>query len=164
MMNKRKLRFNAVDAILLVILAVVIFAVLYIFVFSESSNQTVQNNYKTIRYTVYVQNLDERYEDMIKTGQKVTDGVEKKNIGTIIGVQSTPTVQTTFDYVNLRQVESTVEGKINVKVTIEAQAIETETAFIVDGLDIRVGQQYSIMLPDFYCVGYCIDLNDNQQN
>lgn len=162
-MNKRKLRFNAVDAILLLVIAVVIFAVLYIFVFSESSNQTAQNNYKTIRYTVYVQNLDERFENMIKTGQQVTDGVEKKGIGTIVGVQSSPTVVTTFDYEAEKQVEEVMEGKINVKITIEAQAIDTETAYIVDGCTIRVGEHYSIMLPDFYCSGYCIDLNDNQQ-
>lgn len=163
-MNKRKLRFNAVDAILLLLIAVVIFAVLYIFVFSESSNQTTQNNYKTIRYTVYVQNLDERFENMIKTGQQVTDGVEKKSIGTIVGVQSAPTVVTTFDYISEKQVEETLDGKINVKITIEAQALDTETAYTVDGCVIRVGEQYSIMLPDFYCSGYCIDLNDNQQS
>lgn len=163
-MNRRKLRFNAVDAILLIIIAVVIFAVLYIFVFSEDSNQSADSNFKNIQYTILVQNLDEHYDEMIKVGQPVTDGVEKKGIGTITGIQDTPMVKTAFDYIEGKEVDVTVEGKINVKITIEAQAAETDHAFTVDGCEIRVGEQYSLMLPDIYCVGYCIDIDDDIAN
>lgn len=161
-MNKRKLRFNAVDAVLILVLAAVIFAVLYIFVFSEDKNQTVDTGEKNIRYTVLVQNLDEFYDDYISQGQPVTDAIERKSIGTVTGVQVSPMYKTTFDYESGRETESLVEGKINVKITIEAKAQETDRAFTVGGCTIRVGKQYSLMLPDIYCVGYCIDINDNQ--
>lgn len=162
-MSKRKLRFNAVDAILLIVIAVVILAVLYIFVFSGNDHQTTDVNYRNIQYVVLVQNLDEHYDSIIKTGQPVTDGVEKKSIGTVTGIQSSPMLKTTFDYETGRETESEVENKIMMKITIEAQAVATDRAFTVDGCEIRVGEQYSLMLPNFYCTGYCIDINDNQQ-
>lgn len=161
-MNKRKLRFNAVDAILILIIAAVVFALLYIFVFSEDKHQTSETELKTIRYTVLVQNLDSHYDDYIHQGQTVTDAIEKKSIGTVTGVQISPMYKTTFDYENGRETEARVEGKINAKITIEAKADETDRAFSVSGCTIRVGEQYSLMLPDFYCVGFCIDINDNQ--
>ncbi len=160
-MNRRKLRFNAVDAILLVIIAAVVFAVLYIFVFSGNRNQSSDSYYKNIQYTILVQNLDEHYDEMIKIGQPVTDGVEKKSIGTIAGIQETPMVKTNFDYIEGKEVDVDVEGKINVRITIEARASETDRAFTVDGCEIRVGEQYSLMLPSIYCVGYCIDIDDD---
>lgn len=161
-MNNRKLRFNAVDAILIIILAAVIFVLLYYFVFSENDNQTMDTGTKTIQYTVLIQDLDEYYDDYIKQGQAVTDAIERKSIGTVTGVQISPMYKKTFDYETGKETESLVEGRINAKITIEAQAHETDRAFTVDGCVIRVGEQYSLMLPDFYCVGYCIDLNDNQ--
>ena len=47
------------------------------------------------------------------------------------------------------------------KITIEAEAVDTETAYTVNGYQILVGKQFSLMLPEMYAVGYCIDLNDS---
>ncbi len=55
-----------------------------------------------------------------------------------------------------------MEDKITLKITIEAQAVDTERAFIVDGCEIRVGQRYSLILPEMYGVGYCVFLTENQ--
>jgi len=69
--------------------------------------------------------------------------------------------QTGFNNDTLKEVYSLVDGRINLKITVEAEAEITPQKFSVDGCTIRVGNQYSIMLPDIYCVGYCIDINEN---
>ena len=58
-MNKRKLSFNAIDAVLVLILAAIIFVLLYIFVFSEKQDQTADIQTKPIQYTILIQNIDD---------------------------------------------------------------------------------------------------------
>ncbi len=160
-MSKRKLRFNAIDGLIILVIAAVVFVLLYVFVFSERENQTAQVTYKNIQYVVEIQNIDERLEEAVKKGQLVEEAVERKKIGTVSGVQAVPFEKITFDYETGKETTASVDGKINLKITIEAQAVETDRAFTVDGYEIRVGQQYSLILPDLYGYGYCTEIIDN---
>ncbi len=161
-MSKRKLRFNAVDALIILVIAAAVFVLLYVFVFSGRSTQaSTEADHTTIRYVVELQNIDERLEEAVKKGQAVEDAVERKKLGTVSGVQAVPYEKITFDYENGRETVASVEGKITLKITIEAQAVETDRAFTVDGCEIRVGQQYSLILPDLYGYGYCTELIDD---
>ena len=162
-MNKRKLRFNALDALLILILAAVIGVVLYVFVLNKDDGQSAQSNSKPIEYTIYVKELEEYCSDLVKAGQPVTDAIRKQSIGTVVGVEESPMMETTFNYEDGVEVDARVEGMICLKITVAANATDTGRAFIVDGCTIRVGEQYSIMLPELYCTGYCIDINDNIQ-
>lgn len=161
-MSKRKLRFNAIDALIILVIAAAVFVLLYVFVFSERGTQTsAEVNYTTIHYVVELTNIDEHLEDAVKKGQAVEDAVERKKIGTVSGVQAIPYEKVTFDYENGRETAAAVEGKITLKISIEAQAVESDRAFTVDGCEIRVGQQYSLILPDLYGYGYCTEIIDN---
>lgn len=161
-MSKRKLRFNAIDALIILVIAAAVFVLLYVFVFSGRGTQTAAEvTTTTIRYVVELQNMDEHLQDAVKKGQLVEDAVERKKIGTVSGIQAVPFEKITFDYVNGRETTAAVEGKVTLKITIEAQAVETDRAFTVDGCEIRVGQQYSLILPDLYGYGYCTELIDN---
>ncbi len=161
-MSKRKLRFNAIDALIILVIAAAVFVLLYVFVFSGRGTQAAAEvTTTTIHYVVELQNMDEHLQDAVKKGQLVEDAVERKKIGTVSGVQAVPFEKITFDYVNGRETTSSVDGKVTLKITIEAQAVETDRAFTVDGCEIRVGQQYSLILPDLYGYGYCTELIDN---
>lgn len=162
-MNKRKIRFNAVDVLIILVLAAAIFLLLYVFVFSGNKTETVDSATRNIRYVVEINNLDSNMSEAVKAGQAVQDAVERKNIGTVSGVQYLPYRKITFDYENGKETVSEAENKVTLRITIDAEALETDRAFTVDGREIRVGEQYSLMLPDMYCVGYCIELTDSQQ-
>ncbi len=157
-MSKRKLRFNAVDALILLVIAAAVFVLLYVFVFSGRGTQAAEVNYTTIRYVVELQDIPEHFADVVKEGQLVEDAVERKKIGKVDGAQPIPYEKVTFDYENGVETTSTVDGRITLKITIEAQAVESDRAFIVDGCEIRVGQQYSLILPDLYGFGYCTEI------
>jgi len=118
--------------------------------------------YQNIQYVVEVNNLDEQYEEMITKGQSVQDAVERRSIGVVSGVQTVPYEKITFDKNNGEEKVSSVEGKISMKITIDAQAVETDRDFSVDGCVIKVGKQYSLMLPEMYAVGYCIEIIEKQ--
>lgn len=157
-MTGRKVRFNAIDAIIILVFAAAVGALLYIFVFSEGQTQTLEGNVRTIQYVVEIQNIDERFDDAVKAGQPVQDAVKRKHIGTVTGVQSVPYEKITFDYESLQETVAGVEGMITLKITIEAQVTETDRAFTADGCEIRVGEQYSLMMPEMYGVGFCTDI------
>lgn len=162
-MNKnRKLRFNAIDVLILLLIAAVIYVVLNVFVLNSDGSQNSSVNYKTIQYVVEVGNLDERFAQSVKAGQSVQDAIEKKVIGTVVGVQSEPYKKNNFSYDENKEVVSDVEGKITMKITIEAEAVDTESTYLVNNCQILVGKQFSLILPEMYAVGYCIDLSDNQ--
>ena len=161
-MKTRKLRFNAVDAFILLLLAAAIGVVLYVFVFSGRNTAAAEVSYQDIQYVIEVQNIEERFSDRVKKGQSVEEAVERRQIGTVVGVQAVPASRITFDSETGRETVSAYEDRIHLKITIEAQAVETEREFQADGCTIRVGQLYSLILPDFYGYGYCTELIDKE--
>ena len=163
-MKERKIRFNFIDVLIILLIAVIIFGALYVFVFrNRNTNLTEETSYTSIRYVVQVTNVDERFEDMINVGDHAEEAITRRTVGTVIGVQSEPYKKITFDYENAIETVSEVEGKLTMNVTIEANATETDSAFNVNGCAIRVGELYSIALPDMYISGYCIELTAESQ-
>lgn len=164
-MKEKKIRFNFIDVLLILVIAAVVFALLYIFVLSENKNEVVASTEQTtIRYVIQATGVDEQFDGLAKVGDPAEESVVRKNIGTVIGVQSEPNKKVTFDYENGRETVSEVDGRVTVNLTIEATATESDTAFSVNGCDIRVGQQYSVALPDVFLSGYCIELTADTQN
>lgn len=157
-MTGRKVRFNAIDAIIILIFAAAIGLLLYIFVFSNDEPQTAEGVERTIQYVVEIQNINDDFDSAAAIRQPVQDGVTRKNIGTVVGVLPIPFEKMTFNYEKEQLEVSTVEGKITLKVTIEAQVLETDRAYSVNGYEIRVGEQFSLMMPGFYGIGYCTDI------
>ena len=159
-MNKRKLRFNGVDVLLILMIAAAAFVLLYVFVFSDRGSD-VQSGSDTVKiqYVVQLQNLDARFSESVRRGQAVEDAITRKSVGTVVGVETQDFEKVVFDYDTGREVVSRAEDRITLLVTIEADAVETDQAFLVDGCDIRVGKQFSLILPELYGVGYCIRLD-----
>ncbi len=161
-MNKRKLRFNIIDIIIILIIVAAAFVLINVFA-GNDKNITAENNYKKIQYVIEIQDVEERFDGVVSKGDAVQDAIERKNIGTVVGVQSSPYETVTFDYTTGTETVSSVEDRVVLAITIEATAVSTDRAFTVDGCEIRVGQQYSIMLPEFYGVGYCIKITESNQ-
>ncbi len=157
-MEKRKLKINAVDVLLILLALAAAFVVLYIFVLSDKDD--VEADKCKIQYVVEVVNVDSSFSGSVLKDQPVQDAVERKNIGTVVGVGEFPYKKVTFDYENAREVVTEVKDRITMRITIKADASSTDQAYTVDNAVIRVGKQYSLLLPSFYGVGYCIELTD----
>ena len=162
-MKKKKIRFNLIDLIILVVIAAAVFLLLQIFVFSGNKNKADEVNYTNISYVFEIQKVDSRFEDLVEVGQPVQDAVERRSIGHVTGVQAVPYQELTFNAEEGIETVSDVENMITLKITVEATAIEGDRDFTVDGCVIKVGRQYSLALPNMYCVGYCTYIGDVRQ-
>ncbi len=162
-MKKNKIRFNLIDLLIILVIAAVVFLLLYVFVFSGNKNQVEEVNYTNIRYVFEIQKVDSRFEDLVEVGQPVQDAVERRSIGTVVGVQAVPYQKLVFDSSTGIEAVADVENMITLKITVEATAVETDRAFSVDGCIIKVGEQYSLALPGMYCVGYCTYIGNARQ-
>ena len=157
-MNKRKIRFNFIDLLLLLLIAAVVFAVLYIFVLSGRDTAQDDESTVTVQYVVEIANIDERFADAVKKGQPVQDAIQRKNVGTVVGAEAKDYEKIVFDYDSAEEVLAKSEGRITLYVTVEAQVYESDSAFTAEGVAIRVGERYSLIFPDLYGVGYCTSL------
>ena len=163
-MKERKLRFNFIDVIIILLIAAIVFALLYIFVFSEKKDVVEDTKETTITYVIQGTKIDERFDGIVKAGDYVENSVNHKALGTVVGVQSEPYQVISFNSEEDKEVVAQVEGKISVNLTIESKAEESDKAFSIDGCDIRVGQKYSLALPGMNLSGYCIAISSESDN
>ena len=161
-MSKRKIRFNIIDIIIILIIVAAAFVLAKVFV-GGGNDIAAETNTRKIQYVIEIQEVEDRFDGSVKKGDAVQDAIERKNIGTVVGVQSSDFQKITFDYDTGVETVSYVDGRIVLDITIEATAVVTDKAFTVDGCEIRVGEQYSIMLPEFYGIGYCIKITETNQ-
>lgn len=157
-MTKRKIRFNFVDLLILLIFAAAAFLVASVFMGRDGSESVSETQPATIEYVVELKNLDSSLQDTIAVGQTVEDAIERKSIGELKAISRSDTQEIHFNYTTGEEEYSVVEGKVNLTLTIRAQAEESDVSFTVNGYEVRVGKQISIILPGFQGYGYCIGL------
>jgi len=159
-MMKRKIRINLMDILILLVLAAAVIVLLYVFVWNDSTD-SVQVQNATITYVVEVVQVDERYSDLIENGQPVVDAVTRQPLGTINGTpESRATLIANFDSSTQKEVYTEMPGKVNLYITITAEANVTDRGYTVSGVPIRVGERLSLMLPNMQCTGFCIQLEE----
>ena len=160
-MQKRKFKFNIMDALILLALVAAAAVLLYVFVLSEkvSGDALGGSDVKTVTYVIEVSGLDEDYADKIKVGQTLIDSSKKMNIGTVTAVETQPYTYTAENRVEgalqLRQ----MDGQITQYVTVEATASLNGFTYATNGYDLFVGKLVYMSLPDIVCSGYCIALD-----
>jgi len=158
-MTNRKLRFNLVDLLILLAAAAAVLFLLYFFVWrGRDTAQLAETQKVNIEYTIEIQKIDPFMKNAVAAGQPVRDAVEQKKIGSVKSVSDLPAQDINFGYREGREVYSLVEDKINLHITVAAEAIETESSFTVDGYEVCVGKLMSVYLPDFQGYGYCIGM------
>ena len=164
-MEKRRIRFNFIDLLILLVGAAAIFVLLYVFVLSGRKAPVVSGEAETVRleYVVEIQNVDEKFAEIVKKQQSVQDAIKRKPIGTVTGVEHNTFQKITFDYEKGEEVLSDVEGRVTLVVTIQADVTENKDSYTANGIVIRVGEQYSLIFPGMYGVGFCTSLEVNPE-
>lgn len=161
-MNKKKFKFNFVDILIILIIIAAGVVLSSVFIGNNSAATQPQTSNVKVQYVIELPDVDDRFENTVKEGQAVRDAIERKSLGKVVGVQTNPYEVITFDYTEGIEKVAVVDGKVVITVTIEADATETDRAFIIDGCEMRVGQKYSIEFPEMYGIGYCIKINKVQ--
>ena len=158
-MGKRKVRVNGMDLVILAVILAAVALLLYVFVWSDESTDASQTQYTDITYVVEIKEIDERYAGMVKVGQQIEDAVKHGALGTVAGVEVQTTLVPKYDETTGKEVYSPVPGKINLYITVTAEAAISSLGYSVSGEMIRVGKHISMQCPELLCHGYCIKLD-----
>lgn len=160
-MRKTKIKFNLIDALLLLMIAAVAVVLLYIFVWSEQhSIESLAGTEKTrISYVVEISGLQEDYSDLIAVGDAPMDSSKKVPLGVITAIETRPYIYTGKNLHDGTMVLSTVENQVSLYLTIETDAVPQGYGYAVSGSDMFVGRLLYLAFQDVVCSGYCIAMD-----
>ncbi|MBQ1977010.1 MAG: DUF4330 family protein, partial [Clostridia bacterium] len=132
-MRKRKMKFNIMDVLILLAVAVVAAVLLYVFVLSENTPVDSLGGAPTtkITYVVELTGIDDALSDNISVGETLIDAAKKMNIGTIVAVETQPYVYLGKNLTDGTMELTTVDNKSTVYVTVEADATLTGISYSI---------------------------------
>lgn len=160
-MRKTKVKFNLMDALVLLAIALVALVLLYIFVWSEQHSVDSLTGSESVRlsYVIEVTGLHEDYVDKIAVGDAPIDSSKKTPLGVITALETRPYTYTGTNLHDGTMVLSTVEDYVTLYITIEADAAVDGYGYTVSGGDMYVGKLTYLSFTDIVCSGYCIALD-----
>ena len=165
--KKKSGRFNFIDLIFVLIILLAIATLVYIFSPVSFIEGLVNNESRTVQYTVEISKVDEDFINKIKENDTVVDSVSKNTIGTVTAVDyntkysELQLIETKLDDGSVKKSGTLVEypKKYNVIVTITANAeYSSGEGYTVNAKRIAVGEKMSLRFPDYICEGYCIGI------
>ena len=83
-MSKRKIRINAMDFVILAVIAAAAALLLYVFVWSDAG-ESAQPETIELTYVVEIVGMDEQFENAVQDGDRVEDAVKRGLLGTVSG-------------------------------------------------------------------------------
>jgi len=157
--KKVKWRLNLFDVIFIAC-ALIIAGVIILYSNSKAGTSSVlpSGSKETVVYTIELLGMINGTAELIKPGDTFIDKVEKRNLGTVVSVDLTPSTALQKNLITGERILSEIPGKTDVKVVLSAQATMTDRQISVDGFTIRVGAKVSINGPLYNSGGYITDI------
>ncbi len=161
-MAAKKVRFNIIDAIILLVLVAAVGVLMSIFVFSDDSE--IEGEPHTVNYTIIVTSVDKKFEKAIPNDARVSlESNRKLDLGRVIDVQTGESVKTEFNKKTgeeAAEVYSVIEDElIDMVITFSAHTKKTEWGYCIDDETyINVNDSFEFVIGNFRCVGVCSGL------
>ncbi len=159
-----KLKLNLLD--ILIIGAVVLVLALGVFILTGNSGSNTpsvvapQNTTATLDFQIKDADLSlgEKFQQGAENNAPVWVGIKERFEGKIVDVKVTPAEKPGDDIYGGNAVIAKSQVLYDITVTIEAPAVETESAITSSGTAIRVGEQTAVRGKGFAGFGYIIGL------
>ena len=149
-----KKKLTLVDII--IILAVLIVGIIGISMIPKS----VQNNTKTISYRVLVADQPVEIADSIKEADNVLLSASSNTFGKVTGVEIKNAEESNFDLKSEKFVNSAVDFRSDIYLTLEANVIEHDWGFELGDQKVRIGEKQDITAPTYGLSGYIVEIID----
>lgn len=153
-MEKKKLRFNFVDVII-ILLIVAVFFVGYKII---NKNFSAAGNAPEVYFTVEVKAMPETYKDMFAEGDVVRDAIKGDTLGEVVNVESKPATDLYMDGENGKFVVSEYEGVEDVYVTIKGTPTSSGANIVIAQQEIKVGNMMYFKKPGCVGKGYIVKM------
>lgn len=153
-MEKRKHRFNIIDAAVIVLLVgAAVLLTLHFVNRRENADKNIP-----LTFVMQTDMIPEELADNVEVGDPVFDGDSGIRIGVVTECDSRA-AQHVGKSKSGASVISDVAGYRQLYVTCEASGNGAEDKFTVDGVMISSGRRYRLMMPSLYCEAECITVD-----
>lgn len=137
-----KFKFNALDLIIIVIVAAILCAGALLFT-KVNKDKAGKQTPVTVEFTIEVKELTKSSADAFEksVGKRIVYGTKNSDYGVITKVETEPCKRMSKDTLNGKVIWDTYPERYTANVTIKADIYETETAFVGATEEVRVGQK-----------------------
>ena len=160
----KKHKFNAVDAVIIIVIAAVLVAGIVAAVMFYTAGDGAAEIAKeyTIEYILEFRGLRNEYADNFKVGEKVIDSVAKHKLGEVIAVNTVPYTYNGNNFNTGELVVSDYPNHSNVQLTVRANAITNEYGmyYIRSVYRMSVGSTVYVRMPNYTGVAYCVEIKE----
>ncbi len=156
--EKKKSRFNIVDALIIIIAFVLAIAAFFVI---DPFDLIVDNGKQTVklRYIVEFDAVNDDVSANIILGESVSSSTSVHNIGTVTDIKSQQAYLWEKSDDGRQMVKKTIEGKSNMFITIEVECVyENGIGYFVNGQQIAVGTLLQLRFSNFVGSGYCVSI------
>ena len=138
-MEKKKIRFNIIDAI--IILAVVLLGAFVLMKLTNIGSGMLETpDTKTYHITFYEKEVPTYVVENTHIGDSAYDDTDAVNLGKVIDIQHTPYIS--VEYVDGKEVGLTSIDNNTAYITVEVQGSPNEHGVLVDGMLYGVGHTF----------------------
>lgn len=151
--EKMKVRLNLFDAVVLLVVLVV--GAVFVWQTLQNSANSSTVNTQTLYYTVLLKEMKEGTDTFVQEGGRLEDAVKNYNLGVIQSKLVMPTEKQVLNHAEKTYVTSYLEGYDDVEVVVKVEAVETDSALLVDGsYELRVGNFMYLRGEGYMASGY----------
>lgn len=156
-----KKRWNGMDLFFIVIITLIIAALAFVLGnMGKKVGGTQNSNTVNIEYTVEFRKMNNDALGAVKEGDSVRDPDNKRNIGTIVSVQSIPYATIAYNSGDGTVYMAENPDLSDLMITIRAEAVHTDSGYYVNDARFLVGKVTNIWSTGFAGSGYCISIRE----
>lgn len=152
-MEKIKHKFNVMDIVIILAVALVIFALLKVYIIDkrgDAGGETV-----TLQYVIQTDMISEELAGNVSAGDIVYDAETGRVIGEVAACDARNATHVGVSG-NGSQIVSDIAGYKSLQITVVTEAEGGAKGYFANSVLISVGLDYRMMLPNLYCTGSCI--------
>ena len=160
--KKGRYRFNVIDVILLVIVALALAAMLILALYDGDKNVLGDGDRDVeLIYTVEQTQVSDILRGKINIGDSVIDGKSGIRLGQVIDVEYTDSVYSAYNPELEAHFEGLYPGKIDMRVRISVDASANKNGiYSVDGRIIGIGEEFDLRFPYYTGKALCITVSE----
>ncbi len=151
-------KIKKVNVLDIFIILIVLFACIFGYSYMNKGNTIVTNNTQKVVYKIRTTESFPKVYDAIAEESTLYDSLKNINIGKIISKETVPSTRYGVDKKNKKVVETEITNKMDITLTIEADATITDKSISVNGYELKVGNEAYIKGKGYAGMGYVISI------
>ena len=140
------------------IIAIIALACIFGYSYMNKGNKIVAGNTQKVIYQIRTAESSPKVYEVIENETIIYDSLKNINIGKIVSKETTPSVRYGVDKNNKQVVETALTNKIDITLTIEADATITDKSITVNGYELKVGNEAYVKGKGYAGIGYIISI------